>query len=69
MTCELREWSLSAGVIRRGSFQLQPLGVFVLRCAIASRVGVREMHPHLVVAALVSFVKTQRVVGDGESTV
>ena len=42
-----------------GSFlQVKPLGVFVLHRAIASRDGKREVHPHLLVTALISFLKT-----------
>ena len=45
--------SLRAVVIRRSSFfQVYLPGVFVLRRAIASRVSISEMDPHLMVATL-----------------
>ena len=44
-------------------------GVFVLRRAIASRVSMSETHPHLMVATVIFFLKTQRAVGVGERTV
>ena len=53
--------SLRAVVLWRSSFfQVYLPGVFVLRRAIASRVSMSEMHPHLMVASLSVLYPQQR---------